>query len=104
MISIIRSAEYFEDLIAIDEYYSIEKESPGAAMDIIAGIEGAVELLKTEPYMGKVYSYRNIPTQYRFIVHSQYIIFYTFRNDEIWVVRAFDTRTDYISVLIRHYL
>ncbi len=100
MTKIGRSPEYFNDLISIDEYYSVLKDASDTALRIIKGIEDAVERLSNEPLLGMEYCFCGVPTGYRYIKHGIYIIFYIVLDDHILIARAFDTRTDYISVLL----
>lgn len=99
MIRVERSPEYFADLTRIDDFFSIEMESPKAALKMIRGIENTVGYLDERPELGKSYEYNGMKTPYRFLVFERFIIFYVVRKETVVVARVFDTRMEYISEL-----
>ena len=97
---VIYSKEFWQDIIAIGDYFE-RNDAPEAARKITLGIMASTDSLGDNPEMGKVFFlFGRVATKYRFIIHNRYVIFYTFRDEEIIVARVFDTRTDYISRML----
>jgi toxin ParE1/3/4 len=89
-----------KDLMSIKEYITEELDSPGAALKIVKKIVDSYEKLRDYPGMGmSLNSKIDIPTDYRFLVSEEYIIFYKLEGKYVSIYRILNARMDYLKVL-----
>ena len=72
------------------------------ALKFVAELRAEVARLADFPQAGAIPDDRNLVCQgYRFLVHKEYLIFYTFEagNDTVYVKAAFNAKRDYKRVL-----
>ncbi len=89
-----------KDLMSIKEYITEELDSPDAALKIVKKIVDSYEKLRDFPGMGiSLNSKIDIPTDYRFLVSEEYIIFYKLEGEYVSIYRILNARMDYLKVL-----
>lgn len=89
MLSIIRSAQSEEDLIAIWRYIAAVGENPDAADRLLREIDRRIELLARFPQLGE--SQPQFGERTRRIIVSNYLVYYDLLADAIHVLRVFHT-------------
>jgi len=98
------SAEARRDLKSIQNYISVEKESPLTALKLIENILDKIEGLIRLPNSGTLLASKvNFPTNYRFKRASGYLIFYRYENNKIFIDRIIHEKRDYIVILFPEY-
>lgn len=98
MTKLVRSQSYFNDLIEIDNYITLELLNPNAALRIVLDIEAAVERLADFPEMGTELKLSNgINSGLRYIVKEKYVIVYKVEEKEVHLYRVFDCRVDFVA-------
>lgn len=94
------SPEFQNDLDNIADYIVSEFCDPDAAERITNGILNATEILAEYPESGrKVFFPNAMDSGYRFVVYRDYVAVYRFEWNEVYVVRAVNTRQDYMREL-----
>ena len=94
------SPEFQNDLDNIADYIVSEFCDPVAAERITNGIVDATEMLEEYPESGrKVFLPNGMDSGYRFVVYRDYVAFYRFEWNEVYVARAINTRQDYMRIL-----
>ena len=94
------SPEALDDLQGIREYIAGKLENPTAAQDTVSRITGAIRNLSDFPAIGApLSSIIDMPTDYRFLVSGNYLVFYRQEGDGVYVVRVLYARRDYIRIL-----
>ncbi len=89
-----------QDLQGIKAYITDDLCNPDAATKTLKNIVASYTRLLDFPMMGKVLADTiNIPTDYRFLVSGEYLIFYKIEGDFISIYRVFNSRQDFIRVL-----
>jgi plasmid stabilization system protein ParE len=89
-----------QDLRNIQNYISIDKESPQTALKVIEKILDKIENLADFPDTGNLlYPKMNMPTNYRYKRAAGYLIFYRHEKNNIFVDRIIHEKRDYIAVL-----
>ena len=78
----------------------LAEQEPAAALAFLEGLEEIEEQLSDYPASGapvqdKIYAQKG----YRFKVVSRYYVFYTFRDDVVWIARVIHSRRDYTKLL-----
>ena len=99
--NIFYSPEALQDLYDIGDYITYELSSPLAAYNLLTEITKTVDLLKNNPLMGaSINSIANIVSDYRFLVVKNYMVFYRYSNNNIYIDRVLYSKSHYLSVLI----
>lgn len=99
--NIFYSLEALQDLDDIGDYITYELSSPLAAYNLLTEITKTVDLLKNNPLMGaSINSIANIVSDYRFFVVKNYMVFYRYFNNNIYIDRVLYSKSHYLSVLI----
>ena len=89
-----------DDLNKIWEYISKGLENPGAARRIVNEILAAIMRLNKFPEMGaRLSSIAKIGSDYRFLVIGNYLAFYRFTDDGVYIDRILYGRRDYMKIL-----
>ena len=89
-----------DDLLSIKEYIENELYSPAAAKNTLAKITKSLRLLIDFPLSGSSLSnITDFETDYRFTVIGNYISFYRYINDTVFVDRILYAKRDYIKIL-----
>ena len=87
-------------MIEIGDYISDNLKSPKDALNILNKIQETVDKLIDFPLMGPLLSNRScIESNYRFLVSSNYYIFYLVEADIIYISRILYCRRDYMTLL-----
>lgn len=89
-----------QDLHDIKEYITKEFDNSNAAVDVITNIMGCYEKLKEFPLLGTELSSKiDIPTDYRYLICGNYIVFYKNDDAHVSIYRVLYSRRDYIKIL-----
>lgn len=89
-----------QDLLDIKEYINKEFDNSIAAVDAIANIMGCYGKLKEFPLLGiELSSKIDVPTEYRYLICGNYIVFYKFDDVYVSIYRIVYSRRDYIKIL-----
>ena len=89
-----------KDIKEVKEY--IREENINAINKFTRGIKSIIEELAEFPEMGmKLANKIGLQTDYRYFVFEEYIIFYKFNNDNLFVYRILSSKRDYIKVLFK---
>ncbi|MCL2545766.1 MAG: type II toxin-antitoxin system RelE/ParE family toxin [Oscillospiraceae bacterium] len=89
-----------DDLLSIKEYIEKELDSPTAATNTLIKITKSLRMLIDFPLSGSpLESIINFETDYRFVVSGNYISFYRYIDDTVFVDRILYARRDYMNVL-----
>jgi len=100
MANVIISPEAEKDLKRIGDYIACESGSPKIALNIIRKMKTRIDELSEFPLIGKsLSSIIFVDTDYRFLGCGNYLAFYRFYNDDVFIDRIFHGRQDYISLL-----
>ena len=96
------SPESQNDLHDIKDYITTELASPTAASNIVSNIMKAIRNLAVFPACGApLSSIVDIETDYRFLVSGNYLAFYRYENDNVYVVRVLYGKRDYMRILFQ---
>ena len=88
------------DLIEIKKYITAEFNDKHAVQRITSHILARVEELKNFPLLGEALEHKiNVPTNYRYLVCENYLVFYRVENNEICIIRILYAKSDYLSTL-----
>jgi plasmid stabilization system protein ParE len=99
-LKLVFSGEARQDLRNIQEFISLEQESPQIALKVINKILDRIERLLNFPDTGTLLSPKiNFPTNYRYASAVGYLIFYRNENNHIFVDRIIHCKRDYAAVL-----
>lgn len=100
--NIFYSPESLKDLDDIGDYITYELSSPLAAYNLLTEITKTVDLLKNNPLMGaSINSIANIVSDYRFLVVKNYLVFYRYTKNNIYIDRVLYSKSHYLSVLLK---
>ena len=94
------SPEAQNDLLDIKKYIASDLENPTAALNVVSKITKSIRMLEAFPEMGTPLSaIIDIPTDYRFLVSGNYLVFYRCEDDAVYVLRALYSKRDYMQIL-----
>ena len=94
------SPEAKDDLTKIKDYISVELCNHQAAVRLVSKIIRKIRTLSEYPGMGaSLSSVVDIQTSYRFLVCDNYLIFYRFEDEVVFVLRIIYGRRDYMEIL-----
>ena len=89
-----------DDLLSIREYITKDLDSPKAAVNTVRKIIKSIKTLTKFPQSGSpLERIIDIPNDYRFIVSGNYISFYRYIDDTIYVDRVLYGGRDFIKIL-----
>jgi len=94
------SPEARKDLEEIKAYITEALENPIAAVNVVSRILQALKNLKDMPGIGTLLSSK-VPfdTDYRFLVCGNYLAFYRYKDETVYVDRILYGRRDYVKIL-----
>jgi plasmid stabilization system protein ParE len=82
------------------DYIATELQNTPAAVRIVNAIMDSVDQLIDFAEMGApLSSIANVESDYRFLVHGNYLTFYRVQGDEVYVDRVLYGRRDYLRIL-----
>jgi len=100
MVSLKISPKAQKDMLEIKEYISEELCNSTAATNVLSIITKRIRELTEFPLIGApLSSVIDIETGYRFLVCGQYIAFYRYENDTVYVDRVLYGRRDFMRIL-----
>lgn len=100
MIKINISPKAISDIKKIKKYISDDLLNQEAAKKQIDDIYNKIKRLEDFPLMGSSFFEKvKIQNDYRFIVSGNYIIFYYFKVDTVYIVRILYSKSDYMKAL-----
>ena len=89
-----------DDLHGIKEYITTELSAPVAAANTVSKITKAIRSLEDFPARGApLSSIVDIPTDYRYLVCGNYLVFYRLEGNDVMVIRALYGGRDYTKIL-----
>lgn len=89
-----------DDLLSIKDCIEKELDNPKAAKNMIEKIVKNLRKLMAFPLSGApLASIMEIETDYRFVINGNYISFYRYIDDIIFVDYVLYTRRDYVKIL-----
>lgn len=84
----------------IKKYISEELSNQTAATKLLKDIYYQIERLQDFPLMGTpLFGKVEVQNDYRFLVSGNYMVFYRFEVDTVYVVRILYGKSDYMRVL-----
>jgi plasmid stabilization system protein ParE len=87
-------------LAEIHSYISQELCNPQAALNLVLKITKKIRNLSEHPGIGAPLSYIvGIQTDYHFLVCANYLIFYRYEDETVFVSRILHGRRDYMRIL-----
>ena len=88
------------DLAVIKEYFTVELNSPAAAINIVMKIAKRIRNMERFPESGaQLSSVIDIVTDYRFLVCENYMAFYRVDEKNVYTIRVLYGRRDYVKIL-----
>ena len=103
MSNVVLSFEAKNDLKEIKKYISNELDNDIAANNTIAKITKLIRRLEQQPLMGTpLSSIIEFDTNYRFLVCGNYMVFYRFDNNTVFITRIIYGRRDYMKILFKN--
>ena len=94
------SPEASKDLVEIKEYITEKLENPVAAVNVVSRIIQKIKKIKDMPGIGTPLSSKlPFDTDYRFLVCGNYLAFYRYQDETIFVDRILYGRRDYVKIL-----
>lgn len=94
------STQSRRDLEEIWDYIVAELQNPSAATSIVNAIMDSANRLIDFVEMGaSLSSIANVESDYRFLVHGNYLTFYRVHGDKVYVDRVLYGRRDYLHIL-----
>lgn len=101
MIELNLSPEARDDLVEIKTYIAQELCNPRAALDQVSRITKKIRSLAAHPCIGSpLSSILDVQTDYRFLVCDNYLIFYRFQENQVYVTRILYVRRDFMKILL----
>jgi len=101
MANVYLSPDAETDLERIGDYIARRKGSPRNALNTLRKIKTRIDELKDFPLLGKQLSaVTAIDTAYRFLGCGNYLAFYRYKNDNVFIDRIFHSRQDYVAILL----
>jgi len=94
------SPEARKDLVEIKEYIAEKLENPIAAVNVVSRIIQNIKKLIDMPGIGTPLSSKlPFDTDYRFLVCGNYLAFYRYQDETVYVDRILYGRRDYVKIL-----
>lgn len=88
------------DLRNFKQYISAELCNQQAAKRVTEKIVKDCSNLKSNPFLGpELKNKLDVNTDLRYLISSNYIVFYRINDDVISIIRICDARTNYINIL-----
>jgi len=89
-----------DDLKSIHEYIASNLKSPLAAHNTASAITERIRGLESAPELGTPLSaICDFNSDYRFLVVNNYLVFYRFEADSVYIIRILYGRMNYLSIL-----
>jgi addiction module RelE/StbE family toxin len=89
-----------DDLVSIREYITKDLDSPKAAANTVNKIIKSIKILVNFPLSGApLESIIEFPNYYRFVVSGNYISFYRYIDDTIYIDRILYGGRDFVKIL-----
>ena len=98
--SIVYSPRAIGDLDYIWAFLAVDCGNPRAAERAVQGILDRIDALSELPEIGTPLDSRCIVhSDYRFVLSGNYLAFYRYENDSVFIDRVLDGRSDYLRKL-----
>ena len=98
--SIVYSPRAIGDLDDIWAFLAVDCGNPRAAERAVQGILDRIDALSELPEIGTPLDSRCIVhSDYRFVLSGNYLAFYRYENDSVFIDRVLDGRSDYLRKL-----
>lgn len=90
-----------EDLMDLKRYISEELQNPESATQVVSKIIESYEKLKEFPTLGgDLASKVDAPTDYRFLVTGNYIVFYKVDDTYVSIYRVLYAKRGYLKIIL----
>ena len=100
MPSIEYSPQATSDLEQIGDYIEQDLMSPLSAFNTISSVQDSIDNLSVFPLMGvQLSSIADVDTDYRLLVCGNYLAFYRYDEDTVYIDRIIYGKRDYIAIL-----
>jgi plasmid stabilization system protein ParE len=100
--SVVLSPAARDDLVEINRRYALDLDNPQKADEVLGEIYHHISLLEHNAQYGAPLDSRiSTPTNYRYIVCGDYLIFHKSVGECEAVVRVLDARTGYVNALFK---
>ena len=100
MSRILYSPKSKKDLDEIYDYILDDLKNPLAAKNTISGIMKKINELKKYPQLGPIWYLQNdMNSGFRFLHYKNYIMFYTGKKEDIYIVRILHHRQNFVQQL-----
>ena len=100
--TVVYSSDFIADLDGIESLYRDEYFQPNAGKRLISDILGICDSIEQFPMMGANFGSKDERgDKYRYVVHGNYLLFYTLENDVPIMLRALDGRMDYLKIIFK---
>jgi len=92
-----------DDLLSIKEYIEKELDNPIAATNVLAQITKSLKLLVDFPLAGtSLAGVVDFETDYRFVHSGNYISFYRYIENTVFIDRILYNKRNYMRILFEH--
>jgi toxin ParE1/3/4 len=78
-------------------YDFIARENPRAAAEVLRALDQSIQLLASQPRLGRVYRHRRL--RLRLLTHGDYLVFYRERTRVIEIIRVIHGRRNIPDIL-----
>ncbi|MFI3283893.1 MAG: type II toxin-antitoxin system RelE/ParE family toxin [Erysipelotrichaceae bacterium] len=100
MINIHISPKAISDMTEIKDYISEELSNRSAAIKLLKDIYSQIAHLQNFPLVGTpLFSKLEVENNYRFLVVKNYMVFYRFEVDSVYVIRILYGKSNYMKIL-----
>jgi len=94
------SPKAIDDMKGIKNYITEELSNQSAAVKLLKDIYLKIENLQEFPFMSSsLFGKVEVQNEYRFLISGNYMIFYHFEIDTVYIVRIFYGKSDYMKIL-----
>lgn len=102
MVKINVSPVALNDIVEIKKYIVDEFNNIEASNKTFNDIFNQIECLKDFPLLGlKISNLIKIDLNYRYFIIKNFIVFYRFENDEVFILRILNSKSDYLNILLK---
>lgn len=93
------SEKAIDDLDELYDYILLSSSDIATARKNVLDIIDYIQILSDNPEIGRELIFKELKTEYRYIVYNKQMVFYKILNKEVIVCRIISSRRDYINVL-----
>ena len=102
MVKINVSPAALNDIVEINKYIVEEFYDIEASNKTFNDIFNQIESLKDFPLLGlKISNLIKMDLNYRYLIIKNFIVFYRYENDEVFILRILNSKRDYLNILLK---